>query len=80
MNICRAHPPIYFSIIKISFSPIITLSCVFLFEIFIWIIVGLFYLGGLIWAFKDWWDQDNLLYKKEDESWFSEEHDEHIGI
>jgi hypothetical protein len=47
-----------------------------LFEIFIWIIVGLFYLGGLIWSFKDWWDQDNLLYK-EDEAWYSNEHDEH---
>lgn len=51
-----------------------------LFEILFWILVASVYLGGLIWVFKDWWDQDNLLYKKEDESWFSEEHDEHIGI
>jgi hypothetical protein len=42
-------------------------------------LLGLFYLGGLIWAFKDYWDQDNLLYK-EDEPWYSHEHDEHIGI
>jgi len=51
-----------------------------LFEIIFWVLVALVYLGGLIWVFKDWWDQDNLLYKKEDEPWFSEEHDEHIGI
>jgi len=51
-----------------------------LFEIIFWVLVALVYLGGLIWTFKDWWDQDNLLYKKEDESWYSKEHDEHIGI
>lgn len=52
----------------------------FLFEILFWVLVASVYLGGLIWVFKDWWDQDNLLYKKEDEPWFSEEHDDHIGI
>jgi hypothetical protein len=51
-----------------------------LFEIIFWTTTVLLYIGGLIWAFKDWWDMDNLLYKKEDEPWFSEEHDEHIGI
>ena len=51
-----------------------------LFEIVFWVTAVLLYIGGLIWAFKDWWDQDNLLYKEEDEPWFSEEHDEHIGI
>lgn len=51
-----------------------------LFEIIFWVVIGLFYIGGLIWAFKDWWDQDNLLYKQEDEPWYSQEHDEHIGI
>jgi len=51
----------------------------FLFEILIWVLIGLVYLGGLVWVFKDYWDQDNLFYK-EDEPWFSEEHDEHIGI
>jgi len=51
-----------------------------LFSILLWISVGLIYLGGLVWSFKDYWDQDNLLYKKEDEPWYSAEHDEHIGI
>ena len=50
-----------------------------LFSIFVWLMVGLVYIGGIIWTFKDWWDQDNLLYK-EDEAWYSNEHDEHIGI
>ena len=50
-----------------------------LFSIILWIGLGLFYIGGLIWTFKDYWDQDSLLYK-EDEAWYSQEHDEHIGI
>ena len=50
-----------------------------LFSIFIWSMVGLVYIGGVIWSFKGYWDQDNLLYKEE-ESWYSHEHDEHIGI
>ena len=49
-----------------------------LFEIIIWTIVGLFYLGGVIWAFKDWIDMDNLLYS-EDEQWYNND-DDHIGI
>ena len=52
----------------------------FLFEILIWIMVGFVYLGGLIWAYKDMFNQDNILQYREDESWFSPEHDEHIGI
>ena len=51
-----------------------------LFSIFLWLMVGLVYIGGVIWTFKDWWDQDNLLYRQEDEPWYSTEHDEHIGI
>ena len=51
-----------------------------LFSIFLWLMVGLVYIGGVIWTFKDWWDQDNLLYRQEDEPWYSNEHDEHIGI
>lgn len=51
----------------------------FLFNIIIITLLGLFYLGGLVWAFRGYWDQDNLLLK-EDEPWYSAEHDEHIGI
>ena len=52
-----------------------------LFSIIFFIVIGLVYLGGLIWAFKDYWDMDNLLYKKEKGTiWYSPEHDEHIGI
>ena len=49
-----------------------------LFEIIIWTIVGLVYLGCVIWAFKDWIDLDNLLYS-EDEEWYNND-DEHLGI
>jgi hypothetical protein len=49
-----------------------------LLEIFIWILVGLVYLGGVIWAFKDWIDLDNLLYQ-EDEQWYNND-DEHLGV
>ena len=50
-----------------------------LFSIILWIGVGLVYLGGLIWSFKDYWDQDSLILK-DDEPRYSAEHDEHIGI
>ena len=50
-----------------------------LFSILLWSMVGLVYIGGVIWSFKGFWDQDNLLYKEE-EPWYSHEHDEHIGI
>lgn len=49
-----------------------------LFEIIMWTIIGLSYLGGVIWAFKDWLDMDNLLFHEE-ESWHNNE-DEHLGI
>ena len=50
-----------------------------LFSILLWVMLGLIYLGGIIWSFRGYWDQDNLLYK-EDEAWYSAEHDEHLGI
>jgi len=49
-----------------------------LFEIIVWTVVGLVYLGGLFWAFRDWMDLDNILYH-EDEAWYNND-DEHLGI
>jgi len=50
----------------------------FLFEIIVWILVGLVYLGGVFWAFKDWIDMDNLLFHEE-EPWNNNE-DEHLEV
>ena len=50
----------------------------FLFEIIVWTLVGLVYLGGVFWAFKDWIDMDNLLFDEE-EPWNNNE-DEHLGV
>ena len=47
-----------------------------LFSIILWIGVGLVYLSGLIWSFRDYWDQDNLLDKVEKNNY----NDEHISI
>lgn len=44
-----------------------------LFEIIFWSFICCFYLGVVIWAFKDWIDIDNLLYS-EDEAGYN--HDE----
>lgn len=49
-----------------------------LFEILLWTFVGLFYLGGVIWSFKDWLDMDNLLFHEEESCHNNE--DEHLGI
>jgi hypothetical protein len=50
----------------------------FLFEIIVWTLVGLVYLGGVFWAFRDWIDMDNLLFHEE-EPWNNNE-DEHLGV
>lgn len=49
-----------------------------LFSIILWIALGIFYIGAVIWSFRDYWDQDNLLYK-EDETWYPDD-DSHLGI
>jgi len=50
----------------------------FLFEIIVWTLVGLVYLGGIFWAFRDFMDLDNILYHEKEE-WYTNE-DKHIGI
>lgn len=50
-----------------------------LFEIIFWSFVFCFYIGTVIWAFKDWLDMDNLLYQ-EDEEWYNSNDDEHLGV
>jgi len=49
-----------------------------LFEILIWTFLVLFYLGGLIWSFKDWWNMDNIL--KTNKSSSDTDEDDYLGI
>ena len=49
-----------------------------LFEILFWTFVGLFYLGGVIWSFKDWWSMDNILETSKSNP--DTDEDDYLGI